>query len=343
MSNVLKLRREEAPEPGQTTEVAALLTFAIGAYLVNGSWAVAFVVAGAVVILLHLKQPMHRFVDAMGERDMTAVMQFVVISLIILPLLPNGAFGPYDVLNPFDIWRMVVLIVGISLIGYVLYKIRGQKAGALLGGALGGLISSTATTVSYARRSREASEAHRLAVIAILISSVVAYARILVEIALVAANRLGQMALPLAAMGVWVAAVSVGAYLLYRGGSEKMPEPSNPAELRSAVIFGALYATVIFLIAVIKEHFGSGALYGIAVISGLTDMDAITLSLARMAEQERIDPATGWRLILSASLANLVFKAVAGSLLGGWRFGSRLFVAFGLCLVGGLAILFLWP
>src|SRR5688572_8779892 len=106
ISNLLKLRDSSGVEPGQTTEVAALLTFALGAYLVGGERSIAFVVAGVIVILLHLKGPMHRFVDKMGERDMAAVMQFTVISLIILPLLPNRTYGPYSVLNPFDIWRM---------------------------------------------------------------------------------------------------------------------------------------------------------------------------------------------------------------------------------------------
>src|SRR5688572_23766628 len=149
LANVIKLRETTLPEAGQTTEVAALLTFALGVYLVEGDRSVAFVVAGVTVVLLHLKEPMHRFVDRMGDKDMAAIIQFVVISLIILPLLPNRTFGPYNVLNPFDIWRMVVLIVAISLVGYVVYKTAG-RVGTISGGILGGLISSTATTVSYA-------------------------------------------------------------------------------------------------------------------------------------------------------------------------------------------------
>src|SRR5688572_6724005 len=167
ISNVLKSREAPQPEPGQTTEVAALLTFALGAYLVSGERAVALVAAGITVVLLHLKEPMHRFVGKMGGHDMSAVMQFVVITLIILPLLPNRTFGPYHVLNPFDIWRMVVLIVGLSLTGYVIYKIWGERAGTISGGVLGGLISSTATTVSYARRSKEATQTHGPAVFVI--------------------------------------------------------------------------------------------------------------------------------------------------------------------------------
>ena len=128
-----------------------------------------------------------------------------------------------------------------------------------------------------------------------------------------------------------------------RKTESKIPDPENPAELKSALIFGAIYAVVIFAIGAAREHLGSSALYGVAIISGLTDMDAITLSTARLVEQDRIDTGMGWRLILTASLANLVFKAVAGFVVGGWRFGVRLSLIFVLGIVGGLTIIFLWP
>lgn len=343
VSNFLQARSDPEREPGQTTEVAALLTFALGAYVVNGRLPVAFAAAGVIVILLHLKAPMHRFVNAMGERDMTAVMQFVVISFIVLPLLPDRTYGPFQVLNPYDIWRMVVLIVAISLTGYVAYKILGRKAGVWLGGILGGLISSTATTVSYARRSREAPQIHALAVFVIVIASAIAYARVLIEIAAVAPHHVGHMGVPLAAMLVWMVSIAGGLYFLARGSTADIPEPSNPAELKGALIFGALYALVIFAVGAAKQHLDPSALYGIAIISGLTDMDAITLSIARMVDQTRIDPGNGWRLILVASLANLVFKAGIAVFLGGWKFGLRVLIVFGLGLAGGLLLLALWP
>jgi uncharacterized membrane protein (DUF4010 family) len=343
VSNVLKLRESPLPEPGQTTEVAALLTFALGAYLVAGHRAVAFVTAGVAVVLLHLKEPMHRFVGKMGERDMSAVIQFVVISLIVWPLLPNQAFDRYNVLNPFDIWRMVVLIVGISLTGYVIYKIWGEKAGTISGGILGGLISSTATTVSYARRSKDVPEAQRSAVFVIMVASTIAYARVLIEIMAVAPSAAASMTGPLGALLGWMALLAVIFYPFQRTDGGKMPEPSNPAELKSALIFGAIYAVVIFAIGAVKEHLGAKALYTVAVASGLTDMDAITLSTARLVEQQRIDPVTGWRLILTASLANILFKAGAGVFIGGLRFGRRLVLPFALGIAGGLAILWFWP
>ena len=342
LANVIKLREPTLPEAGQTTEVAALLTFALGVYLVDGDKSVAFVVAGVTVVLLHLKEPMHRFVDRMGEHDMSAIIQFVVISLIILPLLPDKTFGPYNVLNPFDIWRMVVLIVGISLVGYIVYKIWGERVGTVSGGILGGLISSTATTVSYARRSREAPGAYRTTLFVILIASAIAYGRVLIEISAVAPNRLAAMAPPLAVMLGWMTLLAL-LFIPFRKTESRIPDPENPAELKSALIFGAIYAVVIFAIGAAREHLGSSALYGVAIISGLTDMDAITLSTARLAEQNRIETTMGWRLILTASLANLVFKAAAAFVIGGWRFGIRLAVIFAVAMAGGVAIIFLWP
>jgi uncharacterized membrane protein (DUF4010 family) len=342
IANFIKARQPTPPEPGQTTEVAALLTFALGAYLVQGDRAVAFVIAGVTVVLLHLKAPMHRFVNRMGEHDMAAIMQFVVISLIILPLLPNRAFGPFSVLNPFDIWRMVVLIVGISLVGYVIYKIAGERVGTISGGVLGGLISSTATTVSYARRSKQSPAASRAVLFVIMIASAIAYGRVLIEIGAVAPNRLAQMAPPLAVMLAWMTLL---AFLLFprRTNETNIPEPRNPAELKTALFFGLLYAAVILAIGAAREYLDPSALYGVAVVSGLTDMDAITLSTARLVEQGRLDAGTGWRLILTASLANLVFKTAAGFVVGGSQFGVRLTLLFGLGIAGGLAIIFVWP
>ena len=342
IANWLSARQEDS-EHGQTTEITALLTFAIGAYLPLGDRALAAVAAGLVVVLLHLKEPMHTFVRKMGPKDMTALMQFVVVSLIILPLLPNRTFGPLKVLNPFDIWRMVVLIIGLSLTGYIIYKFIGRTASAVVGGILGGLISSTATTVSYARRARTVPAAHALAVVVVLIASAVSYFRVIIEVSLFAPSHLGRMLPPLIAALVWVSVVAAVAFVLFRGEGEEMPEPGNPAELKTALIFGVLYAFITLAVTAARQYFGEGALYGVAIISGLTDMDAITLSLARMAESNHLEPANAWRLVLAASLSNFVFKGAIAAFLGGWRFGLRLAPFFAVAFAGGLLLIWLWP
>ena len=341
-------------DPGTTTEIAALLMYGVGAYLMVGYTTVAALVGGAVVLLLHLKQPLHRVVERMGERDVTAVMQFALITLIILPILPDRSYGPYNVLNPHKIWWMVVLIVGISLGGYVAYKLLGARAGTLLGGILGGLISSTATTVSYARRTRGSGDsaaaddaAHataKLAAMVIVVASAVSFARVLVEIAVVAPHLFRAIAPPLGAMLVWMAVLSAAAHLLARDDRDgKLPQTGNPAELKSALLFGVLYAIVILAVAFVKDRFGDRGLYPVAIVSGLTDMDAITLSTANLAKDGRLDVATTWRVILLAALSNQAFKGAAAIVLGSQALRARIAIFFGLALVGGAAILLLWP
>ena len=150
--------RTHVTDLGLTTEIAALVMYGIGAYLAQGDEVVALVLGGVVVLLLYWKNVLHGFVQKMGDKDFSAIMQFVLIAVVIWPVLPRQKFGPYGFFNPFETWLVVILVVSISLAGYVLYKFVPPSAGALLGGAVGGMISSTATTVSYARRSRHDTE-----------------------------------------------------------------------------------------------------------------------------------------------------------------------------------------
>lgn len=343
MSNLVRMRGEEPQDAGQTTEAAALLMFSLGAFLVVGNRPAAVAVGGAVAVLLHLKQPLRRLIGRMTEDDFHAVMKFVLVSLVILPVLPDETYGPYDVLNPREIWLMVTLIVGISLTGFTAYKFFGKGAGTLLGGILGGLISSTATTVSYSRRTKSAPDSTALAAVVIMIASTIAYARVLVEIAVVAPGQLRQMAPPLGMMLGVMAIISAAAHVLGRGRTNEMPEHGNPAELKSALLFGGLYALVVLGVAAAKDYFGNRGLYAAAAISGLTDMDAITLSTANLTNAGRIDPVTGWRLIFIASLSNLVFKAGIVAMLGDRRLLLRIAVLYGVALAGGTLLLWLWP
>lgn len=335
--------REQTDSGNQTTEVAALLTFALGAYLATGAYAVAIVIGAVTAVLLHFKKPMHHFVRAMDERDIQAVMHFAIVSLIILPVLPDQTYGPFQVLNPREIWLMVVLIVGIGLAGYVSYKLFGERAGVLPGGILGGLVSSTATTVAYARRARQAPEGEGLAAVTIMIASSVAQARVIVEVAVVAPGILPSVLPPLLIQFLLMATVSVAMLYFYRQKESGMPEHDNPAELKSALVFGAIYAVVIFAAAAAKDYFGSEALYLVAVVSGFVDVDAITLSSAQLAVTERIEPLTAWRVILIASLTNLFFKAGMVLILGSAKLFWRLAVPFSASIAGGILILMAWP
>lgn len=306
VGNVAKISTG-AGDPGQTTEVAGLLVYGVGALVMSGHLAVAAALGGAIAVLLHWKQPLHAFVGRLGEDDLHVIMKFALVSLVILPILPNRTFGPYDVLNPFEVWLMVVLIVGLSLVGFVAYRLFGSRAGAVLSGILGGMVSSTATTIAATRTPRKET-GHATAAI-VLLASAVLMVRILVEIAVVGPRLLGAAIIPVAGLGVLL--VAAAALALRRDANDGATPiaQSNPAQLRTALIFGLLYAAVTLAAAAAKEHAGASGLYAVAAISGLTDLDAITLSTARSVQEARLEPADGWRVVMVAVLANLFFKA----------------------------------
>ena len=340
--NLASLRAQE-DRPGVTSEVALLVMFAVGAYLMVGSTAIAIAIGGAVAVLLHLKPQMHTLAAKIGDRDFTAIMQFALISLVILPVLPNRYFGPFAVLNPFKIWLMVVLIVGISLGGYIIYKFLGARAGAWAGGVLGGLISSTATTVRLARRSKQSPQAPGLAAFVIIVASAIVFVRLGILIGATAPQFIRAAIVPLAVMFAVLALLGWWNLRERDETAAAMPEQENPTELKPAIVFGLLYAVVLLAIAAAKEYFGQSGLYAVAVLSGLTDMDAITLSVTQMVNTEQISAGTGWRLIVVASMANLAFKAGTVAVLGERRLFGRVAVSFGIAAAAGAALLAFWP
>lgn len=343
--NVIEARKNPEHGGGATTEIAALLVFAIGIYLADPSHerGPAVLFAGVTALLLHYKSPLHQFVRGMGPDDVRAIMQFVLITLVVLPVLPNRTFGPFDVFNPFKAWLMVVLIVGIGLGGYLAYRLAGARVGTLLSGILGGLVSSTATTVTASRFSRTDTKQLTAAALIILLASAVSVVRVLVEVAVVDPGNLLATAPPLATFFIVFLLLTI---LLYRRRSAEMVHldpPANPAGLKSAVFFGLLYVVVLFAVAAAHQYLGNAGLYGIAVISGLTDVDAITLSTADLVKSGSIGPSTGWRVILLAVLANLVFKGGIVAVTGGRALLLRILPVYAAALASGLCILFFWP
>jgi uncharacterized membrane protein (DUF4010 family) len=342
MGNIAHLRDEQA-HPGITTEVALLLMYGLGAYTVLGDRAVAVVLGGTIAVLLHFKAELHGLVGRLGDRELRAVMQLVLLALVVLPVLPDETFGPFAVFNPREMWLMAVLIVGLSLAGYIALKFLGQNAGIVAGGLLGGLISSTATTVSWSRRTRDHPEASRAAGLVILIASTVVYGRVLAEIAVVARPFLPTAAPPILALSAAMAAAAAALWFMSRSHEPLSVEGQQPADLKTAFTFAALYVVVLFAVAYAKDLAGARGLYVVSVLSGLTDIDAITLSVARLVGSDQIDPAQGWRLIVVALLSNLVFKGAMAAMLGDGRLRRWIVLLFGLQLVAGAAVLAFWP
>jgi uncharacterized membrane protein (DUF4010 family) len=334
---------ERSEDHGLTTQAAALVMYSVGVAIGLDRMILGTIVGGGTAVLLQWKGPLHAFVKRIGEEDIRAIFQLTLIALVILPVLPNRSFDPYGVLNPFEIWLMVVLIVGVSLGGFIVYKFFGARAGTLLGGILGGVISSTATTVGYARRAKESPNLSRLAALVIVIASTVVFIRVLVEVAIVAPAVLPQIGPPIAIMMLLMAAIATRLYFVTKDRNEPVTLRGDPTQMKAAVVFGLMYAVVLFGVAAARNNFSDQALYVVAALSGLTDMDAITLSTAQMIKKERLDPHTGWHLIVVGSLSNLVFKAAAVALLGNWRLFARVAIPYGIALVGGVALLLFWP
>ncbi|MGE3464176.1 MAG: MgtC/SapB family protein, partial [Pseudomonadales bacterium] len=217
------------------------------------------------------------------------------------------------------------------------------RGGALASGTLGGLVSSTATTVSFATRSGKRPALAPVAAVIILVASAVVYLRVVVEALVVAPPLLSDLAGPLAAF-VLLFAVAIAVYVLrIRHVADAEVESGNPAELPAALFFGAVYSVVIFVSAAVSEHFGETMLYPVAVLSGLTDVDAITLSTARLYAESRISPDTAWRVIFVASLANLVFKAGIVAVVGGAALRRRLLPVLGGLAMAGVVLVVVWP
>lgn len=345
-ANIVKLHKFKEADVGQTTEVAALLMFAIGGYLVLGNQIVGVFIGGIMAILLYVKEHLHEFIDNLKEKDLAAIMTFAGISLVILPILPDETYGPFDVLNPRNIWLMVTLIVGISVFGYFIYKFVGKNAGLISNGILGGLISSTATTVSYARKAANAKGINKMAAFVITAASTIALARVMVEIGVIIPEKIPELIVPLAVEFILMLALCAGLFFFINSDEseeDEMPEPKNPAQFKSALIFGLLYGLILLAVAFTKDKFGNQALYIVSIISGLTDVDAITLSLSQLMKGNGLETATGWRLILLATLSNLFFKGIMVVSLGTRQLTKWVSITFGISIIAGLLIIWLWP
>lgn len=333
---------EEPRDPGMTTEVTALVMFALGAFAVFAPAPIVLAVGVGVAMLLHAKQGLHGFTGRLGEKDMRAIMLFATITFIILPVVPNRTFGPLNVINPHNTWLMVVLVVGISLGGYVAFRLFGSRAGAVLSGLLGGMISSTATTVTYARRAAENPSTSRGALLVIVIAGGVLFARVLTEVFVVAPDFLRYAGPPLLILLGVSGAMAAGLWIVSKKEAGGLSEPENPTQLRFALAFALLYTGVTFAVAVAQRYFPNSGLYFVAAVSGLTDMHAITLSTSRLVRDGIVPADSGWRAIIIASISNMVFKLGMVTSLGGRRLFSMAAAIAGVQIMTAVLLLILW-
>ncbi len=339
-------RTPAAPDedPGTTTVIALVAAYALGALCWYGERSLAVALAVVITALLYFKPELRGLLDRFERRDLLSVLQFATLSFVILPVLSDRSYGPYGALNPYQIWLMVVLVSGLSLAGYIALKIVGARYGLVLVGLLGGLVSSTATTLVYSRHARENALNGVAAGGVILIANLVVLARIALVSAAVSPAILPRLA---PVLGGALLAGAAATFVYWRGrlgagGELPVPKIANPTELRAAFGFGLLFAVVLVLAAWLSDVAGRAGLYAVALASGLTDMDALTLSTLRLFSLGTLEAAHAVIAIAIAYASNTAFKLGLALTIGGPALARHVILPAAAPLAGGLAALLLW-
>jgi len=324
---------------GLTTEVAIVITISIGALAYWGYLTLALAIGIATTVLLSLKLETDRFARSLTREDIYAALQLAVISVIILPILPNQSFlaPPFDVLNPFKIWLMVVFISGISFLGYVAIKVIGPEQGIGITGFLGGLVSSTAVTLSFSERSKREPHLSKPFALAITVAWTVMFARVLVEVGVVYQPLLKLVWIPISASGLVGLFYCLYLYFSQRTAEKGDVEFSNPFDLGSAIKFGLLYGLVLLISRTAQMYLGDTGLYISSIISGVADVDAITLSMAELTKTGVVEMPKAALAIILAAMSNTAVKGGIALTLGGKALRKPLLFAILLMLSVGIS------
>ena len=335
LASVLKEQRKKKSDVGITTEIALISTLALGMLAGYGETTLATATAVVIAIILGMKPALHNWLEKLKRRELLAAFKFLLMSLVILPVLPNEGFGPWQALNPYIIWLMVVLISGLSFAGYVAVKTLGARRGMMLTGILGGVTSSTAVAVSMARMTKEKPTLTSSAAAATLASATVLYPRVLLVTAAFSVPLAKELLIPLAAMTL---ASAVVLWVQLARGIEttghKVTKVLEPFDLSTPLRFGGVLAAVMLATAAMQQWFGDAGLLIVSAIAGLTDVDAPTLTAAQSV-QAGLAAETGSLAILIAIAVNQVAKLGIVSWIGGLDMGVRVGLGFGTALLAG--------
>jgi len=327
-------------EIGLTTEIGALLTFIVGGLCGWGQIGVASAVAIASLLLLTLKEALHGLAQRVEPEDVEATLKFLIISVIILPLLPHDNFGPppIDVINPYKIWLMVVLIAGLNFVGYVAVKVLGSEHGLGVTGVLGGLVSSTALTLSFSQRSRQEPKQATAFALAIVLAWTIMFLRVIVMVSVVDPHLGWRLAASLALM---TAAGLAVAFVLWRRSHSRnkgaVEHRGNPFVLGEAVRFGLLFGGITVVAKAAQAYLGEAGLYLAGGIAGLTDVDAISLSMANLAAGNQENFTVAARTIVIAVISNTVAKTAMVAFTGAPELRRTIIPVTGLLLAAASA------
>lgn len=315
---------KELGDHGTTTVVAVMLTFGLGALAARGEIEVAGAAAVVATILLGIKPGLHEWLRHIERVELFAVLKLAAMTVVLLPVLPNQGYGPWDAINPFELWLMVVLISSISFAGYVAIRLAGETRGVLLAALAGGMVSSTAVTLSFSRMARDNDAEARLFSAGILLATATMLPRVLV-VAWALSPAVGRfMLIPLGAATLGAVAISA---LVWRENARTRAragvELKNPFEFMAALQFGVLLTVIAVLSRALQEWLGDTGLYLLGAVSGLADVDAINLTLARMAGAGSAPETVAAGAILLAVLSNTIVKVGLAYAGGGRRLAFR--------------------
>lgn len=299
-------------DPGLTTSAVGLATYLLGGLVLLGHAKSAVIIAVSMLLLLASKRFLHGLSRRFSDTDVAQALQFAAVTGIILPLVPDRALGPYGAFNPFTIWLMVVLVSGLGFLGYVAMRAFGENRGLAFTGLLGGLASSTATTLAMSRQSRAHPHTGGMCALAVVLACTVMLGRVAVLCGAVSPATAWQLApwLLLMALPAFVFAAWSWRHARHAAPAESAPaEVRNPLSLRVAIQFGILYALVVLAVRWAGHSFGGAGVYWASFFSGLTDLDAIALSLSQLERAGNIAPPDAARAVLIAAGANSLLKA----------------------------------
>ena len=307
-----------------TSLVVSLLTLCLGLLTVNGYPLVAIAIAAVVTLLLALRTQLHAWLRGLDEIDIQATARFAIITAVVLPLLPNRRFGPYDAWNPRDLWLVVILVTGFSFAGYIANKRFGSSRGTLATAAIGGLYSSTAVTAALSRRLRHATDERGTLAAGIALASALMFIRVLVLAALLATSALPSLALALSPAAI-VALVSSAWLLRARAGTgapgDGEVKSRNPFELLPALGFAALVAVMALATRWAAVRFGDAGIAVLIAITGSLDVDAAIVTVGGLP-QGAIDPWLAGLMLAIPVLLNTLFKAAIAVGAAGWTNGK---------------------
>jgi uncharacterized membrane protein (DUF4010 family) len=294
---------------GTTTEFSLMMTFILGALVFIGKYHLSVTIAVLVTALLTLKIRMHEVIKRLSREDILAILLFVVITALVLPLLPDEDFGPYAVFNPYKVWLIVVIFVTLNFLSYFLSKFLDEKRSTLTIGILGGFASSTATAWYFSRRTGKSASASRLAAAAIVLASSIMFFRLLIWLVILNLPLFRILWLPVSFFGI--IGLAAGYWLSReeapKGEGQEMPAgTTNPINLREALFFGLIYLLIQLLVGYADEQYGASGAYVASGISGITDIDAITISMAELAKGAGKEAIAATAIIIAAFSNTLI-------------------------------------